>query len=138
MQNASKSTISRGNLLSDSAEDRTALETPSAPVAETAEPQTYLKALPLRDITDLEEIKNELKSGHILVIRITPLAKKSLEDVKKAINELCDFVASLGGDIARLGEERVVITPAPIKIWRKTTPETQTAMQQQSSEATVT
>lgn len=125
--------------MSDSAEAETTSEDLSTTIAEAPEPQTYLKALPLRDISDLDGIKNEVKNGHILIIRITPLAKKSLEDVKKAINELCEFVASVGGDIARLGEERVVITPAPIKIWRRTAAsETQATIQRQSSEATAT
>jgi SepF-like predicted cell division protein (DUF552 family) len=30
-----------------------------------------------------------------------------------------EFTQSVGGDIARLGEERVVITPAFIRIWRE-------------------
>ncbi|MEM2254498.1 MAG: cell division protein SepF, partial [Candidatus Bathyarchaeia archaeon] len=58
------------------------------------------------------------------ILRITPLANKSIEDVKKAVNELCEFVESLGGDIARLGEERVVVCPPNVKIWREKTPVT--------------
>ena len=84
--------------------------------------KTYLKAMPLRDLSDLEAIKNELKSGNILILRITPLASKSIEDVKHAVNELYEFAESIGGDIARLGEERVVICPQNIRIWREKTP----------------
>jgi len=36
----------------------------------------------------------------------------------KAVEELYDFVISLGGDIARLGEERVVLTPPGVRVWR--------------------
>lgn len=81
--------------------------------------KTYLKAMPIRDLSDLDVVKNEVRSGNILILRITPLANKSVEDVKKAVNELCDFVESLGGDIARLGEERVVVCPPSVKIWRE-------------------
>jgi len=84
--------------------------------------KTYLKAMPLRDLADLEAIKNEVKSGNILILRISPLASKSIEDVKHAINELYEFAESVGGDIARLGEERVVICPQNIRIWREKTP----------------
>jgi SepF-like predicted cell division protein (DUF552 family) len=83
--------------------------------------KTYLKAMPLRDLTDLETIKNEVKNGNILILRITPLASKSIEDVKNAVNELYEFAESIGGDIARLGEERVVICPQKIRIWREKT-----------------
>ena len=81
-------------------------------------PKVYLKAIPLRELQDVEIIKQEVKSGNILVIRVTPLAKKSIEDVKRAVNELSEFVQSVEGDIARLGEERVVVTPSFVRIWR--------------------
>jgi SepF-like predicted cell division protein (DUF552 family) len=84
--------------------------------------KTYLKAMPLRDLSDLETIKNEVERGNILILRITPLASKSIEDVKHAVNELYEFAESIGGDIARLGEERVVICPQNIRIWREKTP----------------
>ena len=83
--------------------------------------KTYLKAIPLRDLSDLEEIKKEVKNGNVLILRITPLASKSIEDVKRAVNELYDFAESIGGDIARLGEERVVVCPQNIRIWREKT-----------------
>ncbi|MGA9388418.1 MAG: cell division protein SepF [Candidatus Bathyarchaeia archaeon] len=84
--------------------------------------KTYLKAMPLRDLSDLDNVKNEVRSGNILIIRITPLASKSVDDVKRAVNELSEFVESVGGDIARLGEERVVICPQNVRIWREKTP----------------
>jgi SepF-like predicted cell division protein (DUF552 family) len=84
--------------------------------------KTYLKAMPLRDLSDLDSVKAEVKSGNILILRITPLANKNIDDVKRAVNELCEFAESLGGDIARLGEERVVICPPNVKIWREKTP----------------
>ena len=84
--------------------------------------KTYLKAMPLRDLADLDIVKSEVTSGNIMILRITSLADKSIEDVKRAINELCEFVESISGDIARLGEERVVICPSDVRIWREKTP----------------
>jgi len=81
----------------------------------------YLKAMPLRDTLDLEGIKAEVEEGNILILRITPLASKSIEAVKNAVNELYMFAESIGGDIARLGEERVVICPKNVRIWREKT-----------------
>ena len=83
--------------------------------------KAYLKAMPLRNLADVEVIKHELSLGNILILKITPLARKSIEDVKNAVNELSDFTQSIGGDIASLGEERVVIVPNFIKIWRQGT-----------------
>jgi len=89
----------------------------AAPVA--APEKVYLKALPLRDLEDVEMIKQEVKLGNVLILKVSPLARKSIDDVKTAVSQLMDFTQSVGGDIARLGEERVVITPAFIRIWRE-------------------
>jgi SepF-like predicted cell division protein (DUF552 family) len=86
----------------------------------TAHPEkVYLKALPLRALTDIDMIKEEVKSGNILILKVSPLARKSIDDVKQAVSDLIEFTQHVGGDIARLGEERVVITPSFIKIWRE-------------------
>ena len=85
------------------------------------EKKATLKALPLRILADVELIKHELKLGNIIILKITPLARKSIEDVKNAVDELSTFTKSIGGDIASLGEERVVIVPDSIKIWRPET-----------------
>ncbi len=84
--------------------------------------KTYLKAMPLKELTDIDNVKNEVKNGNIIILRVTPLANKSIDDVKNAVNQLYEFAESIGGDIARLGEERVVICPKNIRIWREKTP----------------
>lgn len=77
--------------------------------------------MPLRNLADVEVIKHELNLGNILILKITPLARKNVEDVKKAVDELSGFTQSIGGDIASLGEERVVIVPNFVRIWRPET-----------------
>ena len=94
----------------DLKQDKPRVETPS---------DRYLKALSLRNFEDVDIIKHEIKSGNILIIRVTALAEKSVDDVKRAVNELNECAKSVGGDIARLGEERIVVTPSWIKIWRR-------------------
>ena len=81
--------------------------------------KAYLKAMPLRSLEDVDVIKREVEAGNILILKVSPLARKSIEDVKRAVDELYEFTQSIGADIARLGEERVVITPPSIKIWRE-------------------
>ena len=108
-------------------EEKAAAAPSSTPTATPSENKdstgkTYLKAMPLRDLSDLEAIKNEVSNGNILILRITPLANKSIEDVKRAVNDLYEFAESISGDIARLGEERVVICPPKIRIWREKAP----------------
>jgi len=77
-----------------------------------------VKAFPLRDLTDVPRIKAEIIEGHILIVKISSIAKRSVEETKSAISELVDFIKSIQGDIARLGEERIVMTPPTVKVWR--------------------
>jgi hypothetical protein len=84
--------------------------------------KTYLKAMPLRELNDLENVKNEVTNGNIIILKVTPLAQRSIEDVKTAVNDLYQFAENTGGDIARLGEERIVICPKTVRIWREKTP----------------
>jgi SepF-like predicted cell division protein (DUF552 family) len=78
----------------------------------------YVKAIPLRAYEDVDVIKSEVKAGNIVISNVSPLAKQSIEDVKRAINELNEYATMVEGDIARLGEERVILTPKTVKIWR--------------------
>jgi len=78
----------------------------------------FVKAYPLREPGDVPRIKAEIIEGNILIVKITPIAKRSIEETKSAISELVDFIKSIQGDIARLGEERIVMTPPTVKVWR--------------------
>jgi SepF-like predicted cell division protein (DUF552 family) len=82
------------------------------------EKKAYLKAIPLRDLADVQVIKHEINLGNIVILKITPLARKNVDDVKIAVNELSAFIESIGGDIASLGQERVVVVPETFRIWR--------------------
>ncbi len=81
--------------------------------------QIYIKASPLNELSDIDGVKEEVSTGNIVILKITPLARKSFDDTKKAIHELSEFVAGIDGDIARLGEERIVVAPSGVKIWRE-------------------
>ena len=81
-------------------------------------PPIYLKAVTLKSISDVSDIKKDAKKEMIIILRVTPLAHKDVEELRKAIEDLYKYVQSSGGDIARLGEERVVITPPGVKIWK--------------------
>ncbi|OYT47292.1 cell division protein SepF [Candidatus Bathyarchaeota archaeon ex4484_231] len=81
-----------------------------------------MKASTLHSLDELNGIKDEVESGNIIIVKVGPLARKSVDDVKRAVSELSEFAENIGGDIARLGEERVVVTPFFVKIWREKMP----------------
>lgn len=87
--------------------------------ADGVDSSPYVRAMPLKNLKDLDQIERVSSAGNIVIIKITPIAKRSVEETKIAINQLSDFAKRIGGDIARLGEERVVLTPPGIRIWRE-------------------
>ena len=83
-------------------------------------PPIYVKALTLTEHKDADILKHEILSGNIMIIRITPFASSDIEGVKEIVEELCRFSDKYGGDVARLGDEHIVMTPPSVKIWRRT------------------
>jgi SepF-like predicted cell division protein (DUF552 family) len=79
---------------------------------------TYLKAITIRDVSDVHSIKEDIKKDMILILRVTPLAQKDVEQLRKVVEELYSIAKSAGADIARLGEERIIVAPANVKIWK--------------------
>jgi hypothetical protein len=87
---------------------------------ETEEKSTdiLLKALQLKSLEEIPKIEEDVAKRVIVILRVTPLAQKSIEELKGAVEQLYEFSTSIGGDMARLGEERIVITPPGVRIWR--------------------
>ena len=109
--------------------------TPTSRPTRAVPGKVYLKALVLHSLGELDGIKSEVKTGNILIIRVGPLAGKSVDDVKRAVGELCEFTEQIGGDIARLGEERIVLTPSFVRVWREKVREAATPEGETSTEA---
>ena len=82
------------------------------------ESPTYLKAITIRDPSDVHSIKEDIKKNMILILRVTPLAQKDVEKLRKVVEDLYTIAKNADADIARLGEERIIVTPAGIKIWK--------------------
>jgi len=80
--------------------------------------EILLKALQLKSAEDISRIEEDVAKRVIVILRVTPLAQKNVEELKGAVEQLYEFATSIGGDIARLGEERIVITPPGVRIWR--------------------
>lgn len=79
---------------------------------------TYIKAMSLRDPSDIHVVKEDVKKNIILILRVTPLAQKDVGQLRSTIESIYTTAKSYGADIARLGEERIIIAPANIKIWK--------------------
>lgn len=76
----------------------------------------WVKPMSLEDIVDVETIVTELKKGNMILLNIQPLYKKNTIKLRQAISELKGKVHELNGDIARLTEHKVLITPSGVKV----------------------
>jgi SepF-like predicted cell division protein (DUF552 family) len=85
---------------------------------QTQKAPTYLKAITLRDSSDVHSIKEDIKKNMILVLRVTPLAQKNVDELRKVVEEIYAVAKTHDADIARLGEERIIVTPPGVKIWK--------------------
>ncbi len=77
-----------------------------------------MKAITLRDSSDVHSVKEDIKKNMILVLRVTPLAQKNVDELRKVVEEIYAVAKTHDADIARLGEERIIVTPPGVKIWR--------------------
>ena len=82
------------------------------------ESPTYLKAITIRDPSDVHSIKEDIKKEMILILRVTPLAQKDVGKLREVVEELYAVAKAEGSDIARLGEERIIVAPDCVKIWK--------------------
>ncbi len=82
------------------------------------ENSTYLKAITIRDPSDVHSIKEDIKKNMILILRVTPLAQKDVEQLRKVVEELYTIAKNANADNATLGEERIIIAPSNVKIWK--------------------
>ncbi|MEE9565522.1 MAG: cell division protein SepF [Nitrosopumilaceae archaeon] len=79
---------------------------------------TYLKAITIRDPSDVHSIREDIKKNMILILRVTPLAQNDVEKLRKVVEDLYTIAKNADADIARLGEERIIVTPPGVKIWK--------------------
>lgn len=82
------------------------------------ENETYLKAFTIKDPSDLDAIKADIKKGMILILKVTPLAQKDVAKLRNMVEEIHQIAKRENADIARLGEERIIVAPSGIKIWK--------------------
>lgn len=79
----------------------------------------WVKPLTLEQLADIEKISGELKRGNVVLLNIEPLYKKNTIKLRQAVSEIKGVVDEINGDIARLSEQKILATPAGVKIAKK-------------------
>lgn len=81
----------------------------------------YVKSMDLNTIVDIQRAANELQSGNIAILNISPLMDEDPEELKRAVDQLRGITEGMGGDIGRLSESKVIATPKFVRIKFKET-----------------
>lgn len=83
------------------------------------EAKMYVKPMQLVSSKDYDTIVQELEKGNIVLLNIRPMAAKNAMLVKELVSKLKEYVQNAGGDIARITEYHLLVTPPGVKIVRR-------------------
>jgi hypothetical protein len=73
----------------------------------------------LTKFSDTERIIRNIRAGHVVFAKIKNLKAMDVGELKRAVTKMRTIAAGLGGDIAGVGEDWLIITPERVGIDRK-------------------
>jgi len=79
----------------------------------------FVKPMDLAVEADVTAIVSEAKNGNIVLVNIADLAKRNALKLKELIGQVKNEVRTIDGDIARISQGRVLVTPSKVKIIKK-------------------
>ena len=74
----------------------------------------YVKPVALENEDDARIIEEELRKKNIILLNISPMARNP--KLKAVIASLKNYVMKTNGDIARIDENKILLTPSKVKI----------------------
>lgn len=90
-------------------------ETPRGRSLGEVEP-IQVKSMDLQTIVDVQGVANELQTGNIVILDITPMMDEDPAELKRAVDQLKGITQGIGGDVGRLSESRIIATPKFVRI----------------------
>ncbi len=101
--------------LGESDKDYLELDTSASP----DKSKVTVRPFTMEDFTDIKLILDALREGStIALVNIKPLKDKDIIELKRAINKLKKTSDAIGGDIAGVGDDYVVVTPGFARVYR--------------------
>jgi hypothetical protein len=79
----------------------------------------FVKPMDLIVETDADAIIAEVKNGNIALVNIGDLSKRNAMKLKELVSIIKERVDEMDGDIARISDDRVLVTPARVKIIKR-------------------
>ncbi|MFH1442778.1 MAG: cell division protein SepF [Candidatus Micrarchaeota archaeon] len=78
----------------------------------------YVKPIALQNEGDVIVVKEELTNRNHVLLNFSPIMRNPAK-LKQVVGDLRAFVHSINGDIARIDEDKILLTPHNVKIVKK-------------------
>ena len=78
-----------------------------------------MKPLTLATDADTDMVLNEAKAGNIVLLNIGDLSRRNAIKLKELVTKIKGGVDGINGDIARISQDRVLVTPSRVKIVKR-------------------
>ncbi|MCD6229843.1 MAG: cell division protein SepF [Candidatus Diapherotrites archaeon] len=79
----------------------------------------YVKPMTLENANDVKAVLDEITKGNIVLLNFGPLMLRNKVRLKQSVSEIKTKVLELNGDVARITEEKLIVTPAKVKIVKR-------------------
>src|SRR3989344_7114456 len=91
---------------------------------ESGEGKSFVRVVNMNEASDVEVVLEYLRDRrNIVILKIKPRLVQEKMELKRALKRIQRTTAAIGGDIAGLKEDVILITPPDIEIWRGEHPE---------------
>lgn len=87
------------------------------------EADAFVKPITLATDADVEGVVSEAKAGNIILLNIGDLSRRNAIKLKELVTKIKSGVDGINGDIARISQDRVLVTPSKVKIIKKKEPQ---------------
>ncbi|WXG45458.1 MAG: cell division protein SepF [Candidatus Atabeyarchaeum deiterrae] len=79
----------------------------------------YIKSIDLQSLSNIQQVLDELEKGNIVIVYVGRMQYGQNRELKRVVDQLRGACRSIGGDIAQLGQDYIVVTPSFVRISKK-------------------
>lgn len=95
------------------------VEISSRPIDTSGKAKVMVRPFVIEDFADIKPALDALREGYtICLLNIKPLKEKDLVELKRAIGKLKKTIDAIEGDIAGVGDDTIIASPAFARIYR--------------------
>lgn len=78
----------------------------------------YVKPIALQADSDVKIVEEELANHNLVLLNISPVTRNP-QKLKGYVDGMKRYVTSINGDMARIDEDKILLTPADVKIVKR-------------------